>query len=555
MAKSESNQVLLLASDLLGESLALQLNNSECDIQVFLNRDQLTHQPALIIWSIESIEAPNAIQFELKQLKRSWNSTPVLLLIPSQVRLNSLELLELDCPGLLQAADLETLKEAISTLLGGGRVVSLQSEEPRKNILNTPAMGVGQWLLISGLQQINNDLQLISNILNEPHQRIHGEFILKGRKRELTAAKALLLWLWGPLQGSTNPSNANFIAQKTPGQGLGLDLRDALSLGTDGTTITITERNGAAVWTAIRDRLQQTINRGVENATGNVLALEGLNPLKQKELLLALLSQLNKLIEKLGQENVPEELLCETWISLQRELKEEALRNITGAYVRLPKNGELTAVAEELLTISDLFQEDEELPNSKFLVDPLLLNKPVLFEGQLIAPDDPRALLQIEVLVSNWLVRTAELLSAEILAACGEWPELRRYLLNKELISTRELERVRNQLNSKARWTSLIQRPIQLYESKRLLYKIRNGKVEPLLITEPRDEELRQLGWWQQQVALLLEARDALAPQLQTLVQRFGDLMVVILTQVIGRSIGLVGRGIAQGMGRSLGRS
>ena len=55
-------------------------------------------------------------------------------------------------------------------------------------------------------------------------------------------------------------------------------------------------------------------------------------------------------------------------------------------------------------------------------------------------------------------------------------------------------------------------------------------------------------------MALLLEARDAIAPQVQTLVQRIGDLMVVVLTQVIGRAIGLVGRGIAQGMGRSVGR-
>ena len=71
---------------------------------------------------------------------------------------------------------------------------------------------------------------------------------------------------------------------------------------------------------------------------------------------------------------------------------------------------------------------------------------------------------------------------------------------------------------------------------------------------EPRDQELSQLGWWQRQVALLLETRDALAPQLHALIQRVGDLMVVMLTQVIGRGIGLIGRGIAQGMGRHLGR-
>ena len=52
-----------------------------------------------------------------------------------------------------------------------------------------------------------------------------------------------------------------------------------------------------------------------------------------------------------------------------------------------------------------------------------------------------------------------------------------------------------------------------------------------------------------------LEARDALAPQVQAVVRRIGDLAVLLLTQVLGRAIGLVGRGIAQGMGRSLGRS
>ncbi|HYP03027.1 MAG TPA: DUF3685 domain-containing protein, partial [Cyanobium sp.] len=72
---------------------------------------------------------------------------------------------------------------------------------------------------------------------------------------------------------------------------------------------------------------------------------------------------------------------------------------------------------------------------------------------------------------------------------------------------------------------------------------------------EPRDQELRQLGLLQQLVTLALEARDALAPQLQRLVGGLGNLVVVVLTQVVGRAIGLVGRGIVQGMGRSLGRS
>jgi hypothetical protein len=42
---------------------------------------------------------------------------------------------------------------------------------------------------------------------------------------------------------------------------------------------------------------------------------------------------------------------------------------------------------------------------------------------------------------------------------------------------------------------------------------------------------------------------------LRQLISGVGNLLVVLLTQVVGRAIGLVGRGILQGMGRSIGRS
>ena len=148
-----------------------------------------------------------------------------------------------------------------------------------------------------------------------------------------------------------------------------------------------------------------------------------------------------------------------------------------------------------------------------------------------------------------------EIISSELLELSSYWPELRHYLLKPKLISTRELERLRNQLNSQNRWEYLITIPIEIYESKRRLYTINNGVIQYHIITETRDDELGKLGWFQQKVTFMVETRDALAPQLQSLIQKIGDLMVVILTKVIGRAIGLVGRGIAQGMGRTLGRN
>lgn len=81
--------------------------------------------------------------------------------------------------------------------------------------------------------------------------------------------------------------------------------------------------------------------------------------------------------------------------------------------------------------------------------------------------------------MSNWVIRSAERISADVLASCGDWPELRRYLLVKELIATRSLERLRNQLNAQQRWSEWFEKPIQLYESQRRLYRLEQGERSP----------------------------------------------------------------------------
>ena len=183
---------------------------------------------------------------------------------------------------------------------------------------------------------------------------------------------------------------------------------------------------------------------------------------------------------------------------------------MTGSYVRLPLQGKLNPVGDKLLELANLTDVDEELPDIEQILDPLLVDTPIIVDGQILPIDDPRALMQLEIYVSNWIIRNAELISSEVIEACGDWPELRRYLLISDLNSTRELERLRNQLNSQNRWKYLIQRPIQLYESKRQLLRFKSVNIDILLLNESRDYDLRNLGWWQKQVTLLIEARDAI---------------------------------------------
>jgi len=545
-------EILLLAPDLLGESLALQLTSLDPEITVYCRQDQLQGHPGLVIWSLETVASLHQLQLELHKLQEFWQPSPVLVLLPRALQISSPALLNLNCPGVLQDPDLPSLQEGITTLLEGGRVVRLNSEGAATEAPQ-PTMGLGQWLLTSGLQQISNDLQLIEALLIPPPDNLLLRLLLEGRQRELRSAQNLLLWLWGPLQvglahaeqlGCSSSNTTPSARQNSNGHG-------------ESVAITLRERNAIAVWASIQGRLTHAVEEGLSNGTGALLAIEGLQPERRRDLLLALLQQLDQVMARLRaapEEGVQQLSMQDQWGSLQLDLRRQAIQAMTGSYVRLPRGEELHPVAQELMDRSDLNQSDEELPDARRMLEPLVLDRPVLVDGQLLPADHPKALLQLETLVSNWLVRNAELISAELLGICGDWPELRRYLLDQRLVSTRELERLRNQLNNQSRWQLWVQRPIRLYESQRLLYQLNAGSIEPLTVIEPRDQELRSLGWWQQQVALLLEARDAIAPQVQTLVQRIGDLMVVVLTQVIGRAIGLVGRGVAQGMGRSVSR-
>ena len=533
-------RILLLAPDLLGESLALQLTTANPSWEVLLKPDQLPGHPALVVWSIDAVTSLGAIQQEAMRLGERWLPAPLLILLPPDVAATREQLLGLPASGLLQNCDLATLTDSIEALLTGGRFVRLEAGRKSPQV-EAPTMGFGQWVLMSGLQQISHDLQVLEAMLNPPPTQLLLRLLMEGRCRELRSARDLLLLFWGPLQ---------------------LGLADAVPLRAatghpkakpEPTAITLRERNAAAVWEAIRGRLDDSVQAGLTNATGRLLAIEGLHPERRRELLLALIQQLDCVLNRLrGGDQAP--CLGSLWEQLQPELRQQAVTAMAGSYVQIPRNGDLESVVTVLLEQADLSGDDGDLPDPSAMLAPLLSDQPVLVNGQLLPADDPRALLQLETLVSNWLVRTAELIGSELLESCGQWPELRRYLLRDSLLATRELDRLRNRLNSQMRWADWVERPIQLYESQRTLFQLRQGRIEPLQLTEPRDHELNQLGWWQRQVALLLETRDALAPQVQGLVRRLGDLAVVLLTQVLGRAIGLVGRGIAQGMGRSLGR-
>lgn len=546
-------QILLLSDALSREGLKRWLDQDPPRFRLVDGAEQLEGAPRLLIWSLTTLPPAASLREEIRLLQERWHPAPLLLLSSGALSYPRELLLDLPLQGLLEAPDAATLRDAVDTLLAGGRVVDLlggRGESPWKE--PTP-MGLGQWLLVSGLQQIDAELRVVARLLDPPPTSWLALLLLQGRRRELDAARGVLLWLWGPLSMAWSPEPGFPAADPDPTPSLTAPMERGLG-SPPVLSLTLRQRNAEGIWQALRQRLVEAVSSEPANLTGQLLAFDGLQAERRRDLLLALLEQLDQLRDNLQEADQTPETLRQRWSALQPQLRQQALRQMAGPYVQIPREGTLQPVADTLLLQSDLSGDDPELPDPQTMLAALLQARPLVVDGRLRAADEPQAVLYLEMLLANWLVRSAEQISGEVLALSAEWPELRRYLLRDTLLPTRNLERLRNQLNAQERWLSWVQRPIQLYESRRPLYCLKEGAIARLDLTEPRDAELRRLGWPQQFVTLALEVRDALAPQVQNIVRALGDLFVVFLTRVVGRAIGLVGRGIAQGMGRSLGR-
>ena len=528
MTVQPGRRLLLIGSGWGAESLSRQLSEQANPWQVTASSGRQANTTAgadLLLWLLQEAIEPKALEHELALWRQHWPQTPLLLVLPAQHRYQRQWLLERSVEGLLDQPAADAIAEALEVLAAGGRVIELQPEATSHH--KRRGQGLGHSLLSSGVDQIERELEQINAVLQlapiHPLQR----FVLEGRRRELRMAREVLHVLWG--QEPIPQAQASAPAEPLQ--------------------IVLANRKGLTVLHTVEERLAQAVASLDEAQASPLLALEALLPERRRQLFEALLLEFRLLVERLQDDP---KLASSLWSGQQPLLRERALQQLVGAYTQLPREGALVHLGDALVSSSDLQQEDPELADLLPSLLALIEGRPLLIDGGLQAPDEPAALLHLQRLVSNWLIRNGELISRELLNNCSGWPELRRAVLLPDLLATRQLDQLRNRINSAERWHTLVERPLAIYESRRLLFDIQAGRVEPTMVCDLRDAELRQLSWWQQAFTLLLEARDALAPQVELLINRVGGLMVLLLTRVVGRAIGLVGRGVMQGLGQGL---
>ncbi len=533
----KKKSILIIAPSLIAESLSLKLTSLDNNLDITLDSGNKNLNPDLIIWNILNYQSEDLIRLELLKLKERWDESNILVIFSGEILNKTNVTASLNSEGLLLNPTVDKVLESINIISKGGRVFDLENN-PSVVIKKEKELSFNQKLLSSGLKQIDNEINYIFKYVNSDSTPEFYKFILKGRLRELITAKSFLIFLWGNsldlyTEAIYTESKINIENKNT-------------------NTIFIKDKNTLEIWDLILKRLVKrysSTNFDVDFNNSSII-LSGIKKEFISRLICKMLAELDNLIKNI-KENYKDKDFKEDFNSLIEELKLNTISNITESYFRVKKNGDSISINEFIYKEVTCNEIDRESHESIMFIDPIIKNEPIEYDGKLMPLYETESFIILENIISNWIIRNCNLLASELFNICSSWPELRTILINPQLQSTRSFERFRNNINNFNRWHQNIYMPIYLYESKREYIDIIDSKFTRYYKNENREKELENLDWFQKQVTLLVEIRDAIAPQLEIAVKYIGNLFVNFLTKVVGKAIGLVGKGILQGLGRS----
>ena len=537
MAITKEKSILIIAPSLLAESLSLKLTSLDNDLNVSLDPSNDKFIPDLIIWNILNYQSEDLIRLELIKLKEKYIDANVLIIFSGKFIEDGKYLPFLASEGLLLNPSADKVLKSINIILNGGRVFDIDNKKTNREVKK---LSFNNKILSSGLKQIDHEINTIIKYLNKDLTPNIYKFILKGRLRELITAKALLIFLWGNL------------IDINPDETIRENLNNQVQLDLD--TVFIKEKNNIEIWDLIFNRLIEKYNNNSIELCLNkpTLIISGLKQEFISRIIFNILNELDNLIKNI-KGNYTDKINRENLNDLVIQLKKNTLVNIIDSYKRIKKNGVSVSINDfifnEFENITNI--EDIESHDIFSFIDPIITNEPLYYDGNIYPLYETESFKIFESIISNWALRTSNLIAADIFNYCSGWPELRSLFINSKLQSTRSFERFRNNINNYDRWHNNFYMPVYLYESKREYIDIVDNNFIRYFKNENREKDIEKLSWFQKQITLLVEIRDAISPQLEIGIKYIGNIFVTILTKIVGKAIGLIGKGILQGLGKS----
>ncbi|MEM6435990.1 MAG: DUF3685 domain-containing protein [Cyanobacteria bacterium P01_D01_bin.115] len=385
--------------------------------------------------------------------------------------------------------------------------------------------------------------------------------VLAGKYRELRAAKWLVRRILpvteSPASASSSPLTRDASTEKTDGQAVLMSepQSTAAALRLDDGDLVPSQSPLPVPVSDIRTRVCEAVFRklqfSLENQSSIPLEIDILRADKSRELLYTTLRAFESLLDDLQQAQIlPGQLEDKQAVFLQ-DLWQTVTVDFFGRYYTPVIEGSEQPLVNVLQQDSAIVQTEilSRIPDVTMLLAHVLFQSPMDIEGAAYMATTPEALRRSQFLLENLLIELACAVMQPVLNRYPDVESLKRSLYQRRMMSTRDITRFRNDLSWRYRWDTLVNDPKAIFESEYRLFALTPTGIQIHRVYAPRRNELDSLSGLQYAMTLALEARDAIAPRLRSTLSLAGSSVVFVLTEVIGRGIGLIGRGIVKGVG------
>lgn len=398
------------------------------------------------------------------------------------------------------------------------------------------------WYL-SAVAYIEADLAAVIRQLQIPGLPLIDRAVLAGQRRELLAARWLLSRLLVSPQEREQEHqqppaipvfSSNIVPLELKQQPTAPPLLSPRSLQSD-------------LFALCVNKLQLPL----QNVTDVALEVDIFREDKKRELLYLILQKLAQKLDELRvpQVNIPQlESLKDT---ILYDLWQAVITEYFGKFYRVQLGKQNIEVVNLLLQDYRVVQTEiiNKIPLVLELFSYLVFQTDLHIDNTSYPAGTPEAKSQALIILENLLIQVANSVVQPLLNYLADVEEIKQHYYDKHLISTREIERFRNELSWKYRLNKYINEPKAIFESTYELFVLAPRGIAKTAIYAPRGQELGQLSGIPLLVTLALEFRDAIAPRLKSLLSIVGSGIVFLLTKIVGRALGLIGRGILQGIG------
>jgi hypothetical protein len=292
-------------------------------------------------------------------------------------------------------------------------------------------------------------------------------------------------------------------------------------------------------------------NRVLANLTGQPLEIDILQSLKCRQLLLAVSEQIQATLADLRSMSADQLAANQTEILL--DIWQGSASRFFGRYYTLTV-GDSALEVVGTLNLDRLIvgqQLMERVPCSSDLWRYLLVQADVTIDNQPHAYGSVPATEYVQDLATNATLQIANAVLYPFLNRFGELETVKEQFYRPQMLATRDIARFRNHLSWRYYLDRQYYRPLAIFESRYPLLVCSSGSIEYRSIYAPRRQELSKLRGLPWLVTMVLEFRDAVTPFATGATTFVGNVVVYILTEIVGRGLGLIGKGILQGIGQA----